>query len=147
MKKYVLKLLTLGLVIISCLAFAGCGSNAGNKYIGTWADIKVLENGSPSEQYILVEKNKNIENGYIINEYYLTKSGWTGQLTTDHEQYNATLDDKGLLVKDGEHNFYIDNSNKLRGNQGYGKNGFNKLSDKSITFDEMNKDRGFPEPK
>ena len=147
MKKYVLKLLTLGLVIISCLAFAGCGSNAGDKYTGTWIANNSNDNDI-IESYFVIEKSKDNDKVLIATKYSLfTNTFKFGSIQSD-KKYHAEKTQKMMYLKgdNAEINgvVYSIVNGKLASN---GDSEYQKISDKSMTFDEMNKDRGFPEPK
>lgn len=58
---------------------------------------------------------------------------------------NLTVDKDKLEWTQGGY-FYIDNAGDLRASADYGNNSFKKISDKALTFEEMNKGRDYPDP-
>lgn len=146
MKKIILKVLALFFISFT-VVLAGCGSSPGDKFLGTWN-----KGDDQFETYLVIEKNKNSDS-YILTQYHLSnlphrdwnlnKDVYTKDATKNI--YNLTPD-KDKLARDWECYFYIDNAGELRANVGYGNNSFKKISDKALTFEEMNKGRGYPDP-
>lgn len=149
MKKIILKVLALFFISFTSV-LAGCGSSPGDKFLGTWSDA--TGENLPFETYLVIEKNKNSDS-YILTQYTLSNLShrdWTQNKDVFIKDatkniYNLTPD-KDKLSRDWECYFYIDNAGELRANVGYGKEGYKRISDKALTFEEMNKGRGYPDP-
>ena len=146
MKKIVLKVLALFFISFT-VVLAGCGSSPGDKFVGTWN-----KGDDQFETYLIIEKNKNSDS-YIFTKYHLSNlphQDWTQNkkvFTKDATKViqNLTVDKDKLEWTQGGY-FYIDNAGDLRASADYGNNSFKKISDKALTFEEMNKGRDYPDP-
>lgn len=158
------------LTIITCILFTACGKEPGDEFVGTWKYAKTYDAGSytdlPIEEYYVIERLNNSKNSFVITYY---------KLMTDHtepryvfkeeivkesikpysrkEQYSAQYQD-GVMVKDPWKKFILDKDNKMSvitarmsGETKPEEGIFERISDKSMTFEEMNNGRDFPTPK
>lgn len=123
MKKILYTLISISILIVS-LAIAGCG-NDGDKYLGTWA-IK-FDNGAYS--YFVITKGE-IKDSYLVTDYNFSKSSMNDVYGST---VGASIKDKTLEDNNGVH--YVLKENKLILNNG--RTVYNKVSDKSMTLDEI----------
>lgn len=149
MKKNALLLMLL--LSILCLVLSGCGKQAGSEFIGTWmSNDGFFEDNhckNTYEVFFVVEKAKNGDTAYIVTRYTFThstqKPSGEVKLETEKKQFPAQYKD-GILERDFSERFYLEDG-KLRVNTS--KKIFEHISDKSMTFEEMNNGRGYPAPK
>lgn len=149
MKKIILKVLALFFISFT-VVLAGCVSSPGDKFVGTWGFIGTSEH--PSEHYLVIEKSKN-SNSYELTQYHLYEHSYPDwknktriyQKESSKDIHHLTENKDKLEFTPGGY-FYIDNAGELRANVDYGNVGYKKISDKALTFEEMNKGRGYPDP-
>ena len=146
MKKHtILTILLLGVISI---ILSGCGKQAGSEFVGTWKYAGIYD-GNPYEMFYVIEKAKNGDTTFIITRYRLgidsAKQAFFGknELITKTKQFPAQYKD-GVLEKDFSEKYYIENG-KLKTN--VAEESYERVSDKSMTFEEMNNGRGYPAPK
>ena len=131
-----------------CMTLAGCGKQPGNEFVGTWENETVYS-GENCETFYVIEKAQNGDTAYIVTWYELDidrmKKAVSGKivLASSKKQFPAHYKD-GILKRDSSKKFYLENG-KLR--EGNSEQVYERVSDKSMTFDEMNNGRGYPEPK
>lgn len=148
MKKHGISfILLLGLL---CSILSGCGKQAGSEFVGTWkySGIHRAEyHDKTYDTFYTIEKAQNGDTTYIVTRYELInrtqKSSGEIKLTTEKKQFPAQYKD-GILERDFSEKFYLEDG-KLRANTS--KEAFERVSDKSMTFEEMNNGRGYPAPK
>ena len=143
------------LFCVLCSILSGCGKKAGSEFVGTWkreyetkykTPDKYHQN-STTEEYLVIEGNENGKSTFIVTEYRLgidhAKMAFSGniELKTEKNQFPVQYKD-GLLEKDFSKKYYIENG-KLKVNNDV----YERVSDKSMTFEEMNNGRGYPAPK
>ena len=146
MRKYMMSLLLIFAAI--CAMASGCGKEAGSEFVGTWKYAGVYDN-NPYEMYYVIEKSKNGDTTYIVTRYRLgidsAKQAFFGkdELITKVKQFPAQYKD-GILEKDFSEKYYIEDG-KLKTN--VAEETYERISDKSMTFEEMDNGRGYPAPK
>ena len=127
-----------------CMALAGCGKQPGSEFVGTWKNETVYS-GENCETFYVIEKAQNGDTAYIVTKYELkndvAKPSGETKLDTNKKQFPAQYKD-GILEKDFSVKYYIQDGKLVAD-----KHSYDRVSDKSITFDEMNNGRGYPEPK
>ena len=129
-----------------CSILSGCGKQAGSEFVGTWKYAGTYD-GDPYEYFYVIEKAKNGDTTYIITRYDLDinrmKKAFSGEieLNTGKKQFPAQYKD-GILEKDFSEKYYIQDGKLVVGNKS-----LERVSDKSMTFEEMNNGRGYPAPK
>ena len=143
--KYV-KLLLIGLItMLSIMAISGCGTQAGDEFVGTWK----LENSTPEDiSYLVISKSNN---NLLITNYhmYVIKSfNYSGNLvdekkSSDKIENIANLSNNQLSYKE---TIMILDKNILKLNNKGTTINYEKVSDSPKTFNELNTD-GYPEPK
>ena len=101
--------------------------------------------GENCETFYVIEKAQNGDTAYIVTKYELkndvAKPSGETKLDTNKKQFPAQYKD-GILEKDFSVKYYIQDGKLVAD-----KHSYDRVSDKSITFDEMNNGRGYPEPK
>ena len=148
-----MKKITISLTLlfsILCLVLSGCGKQAGSEFVGTWKYSGIYRGEHYEKTYdtfYVIEKAQNGDTAYIVTRYELTNStakpsGKT-ELDTQKKQFPAQYKD-GILEKDFSEKYYLEDG-KLKTNAS--KNIYERVSDKSMTFEEMNNGRGYPTPK
>jgi len=141
-------ILLLGLL---CSILSGCGKQAGSEFVGTWmSNDGFWEDNhvkNTYEVFFVIEKAQNGDTAYIVTRYELIhstqKPSGEIKLKTEKKQFPAQYKD-GILERDFSEKFYLEDG-KLRANTS--KKIFDHISDKSMTFEEMNNGRGYPAPK
>jgi len=134
------------LFCVLCSILSGCGKQAGSEFIGTWKYAGTYD-GDPYEYFYVIEKAKSGDTTYIITRYDLDvnrmKKAFSGEieLNTKTKQFPAQYKD-GILEKDFSEKYYIQDGKLVIGNKS-----LEHVSDKSMTFEEMNNGRGYPAPK
>ena len=127
-----------------CMTLAGCGKQPGNEFVGTWKNETVYS-GENCETFYVIEKAQNGDTAYIVTKYELKniveKSSGETELDTNKKQFPAQYKD-GILEKDFSVKYYIQDGKLIAD-----KHSYDRVSDKSMTFDEMNNGRGYSEPK
>ena len=116
------------LFCVLCSILSGCGKQEGSEFLGTWKketevrykpeDIDERHQNIKIETYLVIEASENGKNTFTATEY--------------------------RLEKDFSKRYYIENG-KLRENTA--KEDYEHVSDKSMTFEELNNGRGYPAPK
>ena len=145
MKKHISLIL---LFCVLCSILSGCGKQAGSEFIGTWKYVGTYD-GNPYEMFYIIEKAKNGDTAYIVTRYRLgidsAKQAFSGknELITKRKQFPAQYKD-GILEKDFSEKYYLEDG-KLKSN--ITKEVYERVSDKSMTFEEMDNGRGYPAPK
>lgn len=147
MKKNILLIL---LFCVLCSTLSGCGKQAGSEFIGTWRYSGTHRGERYDKTYdtfYVIEKSKNGDTAYIVTRYELTnstqKSSGKTELDTQKKQFPAQYKD-GILEKDFSEKYYLEDG-KLKSSAQ--KEVYERVSDKSMTFEEMNNGRGYPAPK
>ena len=127
-----------------CMTLAGCGKQPGSEFVGTWKNETVYS-GENCETFYVIEKAQNGDTAYIVTKYELkndvAKPSGKTKLDTNKKQFPAQYKD-GILEKDFSVKYYIQDGKLIAD-----KHSCDRVSDKSMTFDEMNNGRGYPEPK
>lgn len=127
-----------------CMTLAGCGKQPGSEFVGTWKNETVYS-GENCETFYVIEKAQNGDTAYIVTKYELKniveKSSGETELDTNKKQFPAQYKD-GILEKDFSVKYYIQDGKLIAD-----KHSYDRVSDKSMTFDEMNNGRGYSEPK
>jgi hypothetical protein len=148
MKKQTM-LLLLALAAL-CAVFSGCGKEAGIEFVGTWKYDGFFEDGHFKKDYeeiYVIEKAQNGDTNYIVTKYRLEnitiKSSGEIILEAHKKQFPAQYKD-GILEKDFSEKYYIEDG-KLKTN--VAEETYERVSDKSMTFEEMDNGRGYPAPK
>jgi hypothetical protein len=133
-----------------CMALAGCGKQPGSEFVGTWkysGQYRGEHYDKTYDIFYVIEKAQNGDTAYIVTKYELkndvAKPSGKTKLDTNKKQFPAHYKD-GILERDSSKKFYLENG-KLR--EGNSEQVYERVSDKSMTFDEMNNGRGYPEPK
>jgi hypothetical protein len=143
-----MKRFTLLFVLVAgflCSILSGCGKEAGSEFVGTWKYAGTYD-GEPYEYFYVIEKAKNGDTTYIITRYELDvnrmKKAFSGkiELNTQKKQFPAQYKD-GILEKDFSEKYYIQDGKLVVGNKN-----LERVSDKSMTFEEMDNGRGYPAP-
>lgn len=141
------KMTTVMLLLVTlCMVLAGCGKQPGSEFVGTWK-YSGEYNGEHYETFYVIEKAQNGDTSYIVTCYELDinrmKKAFSGkiELDTSKKQFPAQYKD-GILEKDFSVKYYIQDGKLIAD-----KHSYDRISDKSMTFDEMNNGRGYPEPK
>ena len=146
MKKHPISLILL--ILVLCSILSGCGKQAGNEFVGTWKYSGVYK-GEHYETFYVIEKAKNGDTSYLVTRYELdinrAKKAFSGkiELATEKKQFPAQYKD-GILEKDPSEKYYLEDG-KLKTN--VSQDIYERVSDKSMTFEEMNNGRGYPAPK
>ena len=138
------------LLSILCLVLSGCGKQAGSEFVGTWK-YSGIQRGERFDKtydtFYVIEKSKNGDTAYIVTRYELInntqKASGKTELDTQKKQFPAQYKD-GILEKDFSEKYYLEDG-KLKSN--ITKEVYERVSDKSMTFEEMNNGRGYPAPK
>ena len=94
------------------------------------------------ETYLVIEASENGKNTFTATEYRLEKEG-ESKYRASQKKFPLQRKD-GILEKDFSKRYYIENG-KLRENTA--KEDYEHVSDKSMTFEELNNGRGYPAPK
>ena len=133
-----------------CAVFSGCGKEAGSEFVGTWKYDGFFEDGHFKKDYeeiYVIEKAQNGDTNYIVTKYRLEnitiKSSGEIILEAHKKQFPAQYKD-GILEKDFSEKFYLEDG-KLKSSAS--KAVYGHVSDKPMTFDELNNGRGYPAPK
>ena len=133
-----------------CMALAGCGKQPGSEFVGTWkysGQYRGEHYDKTYDIFYVIEKAQNGDTAYIVTRYELIhstqKPSGEIKLKTEKKQFPAQYKD-GILERDFSEKFYLEDG-KLRANTS--KKIFDHISDKSMTFEEMNNGRGYPAPK
>ena len=147
MKKHISLIL---LFCVLCSILSGCGKQAGSEFVGTWKYNGFFEDGHSKNDYevfYIVEKSKNGDTTYIITRYELEniqkKPSGKIMLETHTKQFPAQYKD-GVLERDFSEKYYLEDG-KLKSSAK--KEIYERVSDKSMTFEEMDNGRGYPAPK
>ena len=147
MKKHISLIL---LFCVLCSILSGCGKQAGSEFIGTWKYNGFFEDGHSKKTYeifYVIEKAKNGDTSYIVTTYRLediTKIPSEKKMLETHtKQFPAQYKD-GILEKDFSEKFYLEDG-KLKSSAK--KEVYERVSDKPMTFEEMDNGRGYPAPK
>lgn len=142
-KNMILTILLLGVISI---ILSGCGKQAGSEFIGTWKYASSY-NDAPYEYFYIIEKAKNGDTTYMVTYYRLGvdsfKKALSGkvELATEKKQFPVKYVD-GILEKDSSVKYYLQDGKLI-----IDKDSYERVSDKSMTFEEMNNGRGYPTPK
>ena len=134
------------LFCVLCSILSGCGKQAGNEFVGTWKYSGTYD-GEHYETFYVIEKAKNGDTSYLVTRYELdinrAKKAFSGkiELATEKKQFPAQYKD-GILEKDFSEKYYIQDGKLVVGNKS-----LERVSDKSMTFEEMDNGRGYPAPK
>lgn len=153
MKKHAILIILL--ISSICIIISGCGKQEGDEFTGTWKrNIETryekpdkYHQNTTTEEYLVIERSENGKTAFIVTEYRLgidhAKMAFSGKTEQKSEkrQFPAQYKD-GVLEKDFSKKFYIDNGQLKVNNEVY-----ERVSDKSMTFEEMNNGRGYPAPK
>ena len=131
-----------------CMALVGCGKQPGSEFVGTWkysGQYRGEYSDKTYDIFYVIEKAQNGDTAYIVTKYELKniveKSSGETELDTNKKQFPAQYKD-GILEKDFSVKYYIQDGKLIAD-----KHSYDRVSDKSMTFDEMNNGRGYPEPK
>lgn len=149
MKKHISFIL---LFCVLCSILSGCGKQEGSEFLGTWKketevrykpeDIDERHQNIKIETYLVIEASENGKNTFTATEYRLEKEG-ESKYRASQKKFPLQRKD-GILEKDFSKRYYIENG-KLRENTA--KEDYEHVSDKSMTFEELNNGRGYPAPK
>ena len=135
-----------------CMALAGCAKQPGSEFVGTWkysGQYRGEHYDKTYDVFYVIEKAQNGDTAYIVTWYELDidrmKKAVSGKivLASSKKQFPAHYKD-GILERDSSKKFYLENGKLKEGNS---EQVYERVSDKSMTFDEMNNGRGYPEPK
>lgn len=131
-----------------CMTLAGCGKQPGSEFVGTWkysGQYRGEHYDKTYDIFYVIEKAQNGDTAYIVTKYELkndvAKPSGKTKLDTNKKQFPAQYKD-GILEKDFSVKYYIQDGKLIAD-----KHSCDRVSDKSMTFDEMNNGRGYPEPK
>ena len=134
------------LFCVLCSILSGCGKQAGSEFIGTWR-YAGTHHGDPYEYFYVIEKAKNGDTTYMVTYYRLGvnnfKKAFSGkvELSTEKKQFPVKYVD-GILEKDFSVKYYLQDGKLI-----IDKDSYERVSDKSMTFEEMDNGRGYPAPK
>ena len=147
MKKHISLIL---LFCALCSILSGCGKQAGSEFVGTWKYDGFYEGTNSKKTYeeiYVIEKAKNGDTNYIVTKYRLENITQkpSGKIVLDahKKQFPAQYKD-GVLERDFSEKFYLEDG-KLKSSAK--KEVYERVSDKSMTFEDMDNGRGYPAPK